>query len=189
MAHPACLSSLLSYTLSSIQQHMGQWPSIKSLWDFSSCPVWLQYQLRLPVPLYQAFTPVSPWLTSFLSGCLSDDLTDTQLYTWSTNVFYLVAGVEDAENWHGKPMPKERADAIIKLIESQIETNKNLEPKPPIEDSPPVNILDIEMASPPAYTVGEQVGKLFCSLLFKNTQDSSFTLISMDEPVIRLHDM
>lgn len=63
-------------------------------------------------------------------------------------------------------MPKERADAIIKLIESQIQTNKNLEPKPPIEDSPQINIMDIEMSSPPAYKVGEQVGKLFCSLLF-----------------------
>lgn len=66
-------------------------------------------------------------------------------------------------------MPKERADAIIKLIESQIETDKNLEPKRPIEDAPQINIMDIEMGSPPAYKVGEQVGKLFCSLLFLNT--------------------
>lgn len=88
-------------------------------------------------------------------------------YTYGTNVFYWVAGVEDAENWHGKPMPKERADAIIKLIESQIQTNKNLDPKPPIEDSPQVNITDIEMSSPPAYKVGEQVGKLYCSHFFK----------------------
>uniref|UniRef100_A0A452V4U5 transketolase n=1 Tax=Ursus maritimus TaxID=29073 RepID=A0A452V4U5_URSMA len=68
-----------------------------------------------------------------------------------------IPSVEDAENWHGKPMPKERADAIIKLIESQIQTNKNLEPKPPIEDSPQINIMDIEMSSPPAYKVGEQI--------------------------------
>ncbi|XP_077625742.1 transketolase-like protein 1 [Crocuta crocuta] len=43
-----------------------------------------------------------------------------------------IPSVEDAENWHGKQMPKERADAIIKLIESQIETDENLDPKPPI---------------------------------------------------------
>uniref|UniRef100_A0A8D1C4J5 transketolase n=1 Tax=Sus scrofa TaxID=9823 RepID=A0A8D1C4J5_PIG len=68
-----------------------------------------------------------------------------------------VPSVEDAENWHGKPMPKERADAIIKLIESQIQTNRNLEPKPPVEDSPQINITDIEMTSPPAYKIGDVV--------------------------------
>uniref|UniRef100_A0A8C4MVX9 transketolase n=1 Tax=Equus asinus TaxID=9793 RepID=A0A8C4MVX9_EQUAS len=68
-----------------------------------------------------------------------------------------IPNVEDAENWHGKPMPKERADAIIKLIESQIETNQNLEPKPPIEDSPQITITDIEMTSPPAYKDGDKV--------------------------------
>ncbi|KAF6390955.1 transketolase like 1 [Rhinolophus ferrumequinum] len=68
-----------------------------------------------------------------------------------------VPSVEDAENWHGKPMPKERADAIIKLIESQIQTNMNLEPKPPIEDAPEVDITNIEMTSPPSYKIGDKV--------------------------------
>lgn len=27
-----------------------------------------------------------------------------------------IPNVEDTRNWHGKPVPKERADAIIKLI-------------------------------------------------------------------------
>lgn len=58
-------------------------------------------------------------------------------------------------------MPKERADAIIKLIESQIETNKSLEPKAPIEDSPQINISVIEMTSPPDYEISDVVGKLF----------------------------
>ncbi|XP_054978105.1 transketolase-like protein 1 [Sorex araneus] len=65
--------------------------------------------------------------------------------------------IEDAETWHGKPMSEERADAIIKLIESQIQTNRNLEPKPPIEDSPQINISDIEMTSPPLYSFGEKI--------------------------------
>ncbi|KAK1345565.1 hypothetical protein QTO34_008024 [Cnephaeus nilssonii] len=58
-----------------------------------------------------------------------------------------IPSLEDAENWHGKPMPTERADAVIKLVESQIETYRQLEPKPPIEDSPKINITDIEMTS------------------------------------------
>ncbi|XP_059942720.1 transketolase-like protein 1 [Mesoplodon densirostris] len=65
--------------------------------------------------------------------------------------------VEDAENWHERPMPKERVDAIIKLIESQIQTKKKLNPKPPVEDSPQINITDTEMTSPPAYAVGDMV--------------------------------
>nr|XP_055194556.1 transketolase-like protein 1 isoform X2 [Nyctereutes procyonoides] len=92
-----------------------------------------------------------------------------------------IPSVEDAENWHGKPMPKERADAIIKLIESQIETNKNLEPKPPIEDSPPVNILDIEMASPPAYTVGEQIAtRKACGLALAKLGHANNRVIVLD---------
>ncbi|KAF6097669.1 transketolase like 2 [Phyllostomus discolor] len=65
--------------------------------------------------------------------------------------------VEDAENWHGKPMPKERADAIIRLIESQIQTNKNLIPKPPIEDSPQISIKNIRMTSLIDYKVGDEI--------------------------------
>ncbi|XP_004482953.1 transketolase-like protein 1 [Dasypus novemcinctus] len=65
--------------------------------------------------------------------------------------------VEDAENWHGKPMVKERADAIIKLIESQIQTNKELTPRCPIEDTPHVSITSVEMTSPPAYRLGDKV--------------------------------
>ncbi|XP_013370710.1 PREDICTED: transketolase-like protein 2 [Chinchilla lanigera] len=68
-----------------------------------------------------------------------------------------IPNIEDAENWHGKPMPKERADAIIKVIESQIQTNRNLMPKPPIEDSPQINISNIKMTSLPAYKVDEMV--------------------------------
>jgi transketolase len=70
-----------------------------------------------------------------------------------------VAGVEHAESWYRKPMPKERADAIIKLIESQIETNQSLMPQPPIEDSPQINIVDIKMTSLPVYKVGDMVRK------------------------------
>ncbi|KAL4693382.1 hypothetical protein H8957_002700 [Semnopithecus entellus] len=65
--------------------------------------------------------------------------------------------IEDAESWHGKPMPRERADAIIKLIESQIQTSRRLDPQRPIEDSPEVNITDVRMISPPDYRVGDKI--------------------------------
>ncbi|KAM9238257.1 transketolase-like protein 2 [Dugong dugon] len=68
-----------------------------------------------------------------------------------------IPSVENAENWHGKPMPKDRADAIIKLIESQIETNRSLVPKPPAEESPQISITGVTMTSPPAYRVGDKI--------------------------------
>ncbi|XP_050997284.1 transketolase-like protein 1 [Acomys russatus] len=65
--------------------------------------------------------------------------------------------VEDAESWCGRPMPKGTAATIIKLIESQIQTNRILAPPPPFEDSPEINIMDINMTSPPAYVVDDMV--------------------------------
>lgn len=56
-------------------------------------------------------------------------------------------------------MPKERADEIIKLIESQIQTNRILVPPPPIEDLSQINIMDINMTSPPVYIADDMVGK------------------------------
>ncbi|XP_010626344.1 transketolase-like protein 1 isoform X2 [Fukomys damarensis] len=64
---------------------------------------------------------------------------------------------EDAESWHGKPMPQGQADAIITLIGSQIQTNRSLTPKHPIEDSPQVNIENIKMTTLPAYEVGDMM--------------------------------
>lgn len=75
------------------------------------------------------------------------------------NILCFVVDIEDAESWYGRPMPKERADAIIKLIESQIQTNRILVPPAPIEDSPQISIMDINMTSPPVYVADDMVGK------------------------------
>uniref|UniRef100_H0WHG0 transketolase n=1 Tax=Otolemur garnettii TaxID=30611 RepID=H0WHG0_OTOGA len=89
--------------------------------------------------------------------------------------------VEDAENWYGKPMPKERADAIIKLIESQIQTNRNLVPKPPIEDSPQISITDIKMTSPPAYKVGDKMAtRRACGLALAKLGHANDRVIMLD---------
>ncbi|KAI4554587.1 hypothetical protein MJG53_019886 [Ovis ammon polii x Ovis aries] len=92
-----------------------------------------------------------------------------------------IPSVEDAENWHGKPMPKERADAIIKLIESQIETNKSLEPKAPVEDSPQINISDIEMTSPPDYEVSDMIAtRKACGLALAKLGHANDRVIVLD---------
>ncbi|ERE63084.1 transketolase-like protein 2 [Cricetulus griseus] len=105
--------------------------------------------------------------------------------------------VEDAESWYGRPMPKERADEIIKLIESQIQTNRILVPPPPIEDLSQINIMDINMTSPPVYIADDMVStQKTCSLsltklghendrvivLDGDTKNSNFSDIFKKEP-------
>ncbi|XP_069319601.1 transketolase-like protein 1 isoform X2 [Eulemur rufifrons] len=89
--------------------------------------------------------------------------------------------VEDAENWYGKPVSKERADAIIKLIETQIQTNRNPVPKPPIEDSPQISIVGIEMTSPPAYKVGDKMSTLkACSFALAKLGHANDRVVVLD---------
>ncbi|XP_048346589.1 transketolase-like protein 2 [Sphaerodactylus townsendi] len=68
-----------------------------------------------------------------------------------------IPGVEDGDNWHGKPIPKDKADSVIEAIQAQIQTNKVLSIQPPAEDVPQISIVDIQMPSPPAYKIGEKV--------------------------------
>ncbi|XP_061033977.1 transketolase-like protein 1 isoform X2 [Eubalaena glacialis] len=89
--------------------------------------------------------------------------------------------VEDSENWHERPMPKERVDTIIKLIESQIQTKKKLDPKPPVEDSPQINITDIEMISPPAYNVGDTIAtRKACGLALAKLGHANDRVVVLD---------
>ncbi|KAM8752501.1 transketolase-like protein 1 [Rhynchonycteris naso] len=92
-----------------------------------------------------------------------------------------IPSVEDTENWHVRPMPAERVDAIIKLIESQIETNRHLEPKPPVEDVPQVNITDIEMTSPPLYDISDKVAtRKACGLALAKLGHANDRVIVLD---------
>ncbi|XP_069823141.1 transketolase [Dendropsophus ebraccatus] len=68
-----------------------------------------------------------------------------------------IPGVEDKENWHGKPLPKDLAEQAIKEIESKIQSNKKLVPTLPVEDAPSVNIKNIKMLSPPNFKLGDKI--------------------------------
>lgn len=66
--------------------------------------------------------------------------------------------IEDLENWHGKPLG-ESADDVIKHLESMIK-NKGpltLAPSAPKDDAPSVSIDNVQLATAPAYKLGEQV--------------------------------
>ncbi|XP_078061465.1 transketolase-like [Mustelus asterias] len=68
-----------------------------------------------------------------------------------------IKGVENEENWHGKPIPKDRVAAILREIEEQIQTNVPLQPTPPQEDAPAVDISAIKMPSLPSYKLGDKI--------------------------------
>ncbi|MBN3279092.1 TKTL2 protein, partial [Polyodon spathula] len=68
-----------------------------------------------------------------------------------------IQGVEDQDNWHGKPIPKDKVDAILADLQGRIQTNKLLYPEQPVEDAPVVDISSMCMPSPPDYKIGDKM--------------------------------
>ncbi|XP_054834767.1 transketolase [Eublepharis macularius] len=68
-----------------------------------------------------------------------------------------ITGIEDKENWHGKPLPKNMAEQVIQEIDDKIQNKKRLSPALPQEDAPIVNIRNIKMPSPPNYKMGDKI--------------------------------
>lgn len=72
--------------------------------------------------------------------------------------FFFCSGIEDQDNWHGKPMPKDRAEVLINDLLSQIQSpNKALYPQPPNEDAAPADLTPIHLLTPPEYKIGDKV--------------------------------
>lgn len=73
-------------------------------------------------------------------------------------ICHFTVGIEDLENWHGKPIPKDRVDEILNDLQSQIQVpNKTLCPDLPNEDTAPADLSPISLASPPEYKKGDKV--------------------------------
>uniref|UniRef100_A0A8C8JVF0 Transketolase n=1 Tax=Oncorhynchus tshawytscha TaxID=74940 RepID=A0A8C8JVF0_ONCTS len=65
---------------------------------------------------------------------------------------------EDKMGWHGKPLPKEMAEGVMKDIQARImNTTKRLYPATPTEDSLPVSLRNVRMPNAPNYKLGEKV--------------------------------
>jgi len=66
--------------------------------------------------------------------------------------------IEDADNWHGKPLGSE-ADRVVKHLTGLIQNNGPLQirAEAPEMDAPKVDITNVRLASPPAYKLGESV--------------------------------
>uniref|UniRef100_A0A8C2XBH6 Transketolase n=1 Tax=Cyclopterus lumpus TaxID=8103 RepID=A0A8C2XBH6_CYCLU len=66
--------------------------------------------------------------------------------------------IEDLDNWHGKPIPKDRVDAILKDLQALIQVpNKTLCPELPKDDTAPADLSTISLPSPPAYKKGDKM--------------------------------
>lgn len=66
--------------------------------------------------------------------------------------------IEDLDNWHGKPLG-DSAEGVIKHLNDMIK-NKGalqLQPGTPKNDAPVVNIKNVQLSSPPAYKMGEEI--------------------------------
>uniref|UniRef100_A0A7N8XX57 Transketolase n=1 Tax=Mastacembelus armatus TaxID=205130 RepID=A0A7N8XX57_9TELE len=66
--------------------------------------------------------------------------------------------IEDLDNWHGKPIPKDRVDDLLNDLQAQIQVpNKILCPQLPNDDAAPADLSPICMPSPPAYNKGDKI--------------------------------
>uniref|UniRef100_A0A673ARN4 Transketolase n=1 Tax=Sphaeramia orbicularis TaxID=375764 RepID=A0A673ARN4_9TELE len=66
--------------------------------------------------------------------------------------------IEDMDNWHGKPIPKDRVDDLLNDLQAQIQVpNKVLSPELPTMDAAPADLSYIAMPSPPAYKKGDKM--------------------------------
>lgn len=71
--------------------------------------------------------------------------------------------IEDADNWHGKPLG-EHAESVINHLNGMIQNKGPLQiaaQKPLKDDATPVNIANIRLATPPEYKMGESVATRF----------------------------
>lgn len=75
----------------------------------------------------------------------------------------LCSGIEDQDNWHGKPIPKDCVEELINHILSQIQSpNKPLHPQLPNEDAAPADLTPISLLTAPEYKIGDKVMNCHC---------------------------
>lgn len=84
--------------------------------------------------------------------------------------------IEDFDNWHGKPIPKDRVDDLLNDLQALIQVpNRTLSPELPNEDAAPVDDTPIHLLAPPAYNKGDKVP--LCFLISLIISCMSFTSV------------
>lgn len=71
---------------------------------------------------------------------------------------FAIVDIEDMENWHGKPIPKDLVGDLLKDLQKEIQVpNKKMTPELPVEDAAPADHTPIVLSKPPAYALGDKV--------------------------------
>jgi transketolase len=67
-------------------------------------------------------------------------------------------GIEDQDNWHGKPLG-DKSNTVLEHLKAQLKNAgpTQIIPSKPVVEVPAVNIANVKLASPPAYKLGESV--------------------------------
>uniref|UniRef100_A0A1W7R9D2 Transketolase n=1 Tax=Hadrurus spadix TaxID=141984 RepID=A0A1W7R9D2_9SCOR len=94
-----------------------------------------------------------------------------------------IPGIEDQENWHGKPLGDKAEDAINSIHKMIVNNGKTkLLPQPPLkDDASPMNLSDIALSEPPKYSIGEKVAtRLAYGTAIAKLGNSSKRVIAMD---------
>ncbi|XP_059383656.1 transketolase-like protein 2 [Carassius carassius] len=91
-------------------------------------------------------------------------------------------GIENQENWHGKPMPTGRAEELINDILSQIQSpNKHLHPQQPNEDVALADLTPIRLLTAPEYKMGDKIStRKAYGVALKKMGDASPRVVAMD---------
>lgn len=103
----------------------------------------------------------NPCLCQIRGRCQLGELLSTDKTAPSSRVWvcvYVCAAAEDKVGWHGKVLPKDMADSVVRELHSHIlASSKRLYPATPVDDAPLVNVRNIRMPSGPSYKLGEKV--------------------------------
>jgi len=76
-----------------------------------------------------------------------------------------IPGIEDADDWHGRPIGPAKSESVIAAIKQQIVNPgpHGLRPCLPADVLSDIPFGDIHMSDPPAYKLGDKVCSLCCS--------------------------
>jgi len=76
-----------------------------------------------------------------------------------------IPGIEDADDWHGKPLGTAKSDSFIATIKGQIVNSgpHGLRARMPADTLSEIPFGGMKMSEPPAYKLGDKVRPLRCS--------------------------
>ena len=89
------------------------------------------------------------------------------LFLLNDLILPFLLGIEDELNWHGKALGA-KAEAALEAIGAKI-VNKGpheLKAELPVNNAPVVDLSNIKLNTPPAYTMGELVSWVFSFYIY-----------------------